>query len=75
MTEEALLTELPAPLAQIVKGALEAEGIAVRLERDALSSVYGLDTGLFATRLFVAAEQLAEARALIDEIETEAGEH
>ena len=74
MTEEALLTELPAPLAQIVKGALEAEGIGVRLERDALSSVYGLDTGLFATRLFVAAEQLDEARALIEEIEAEAGE-
>ncbi|MFO8074873.1 MAG: DUF2007 domain-containing protein [Egibacteraceae bacterium] len=74
MTEEALLTELPAPLAQIVKGALEAEGIAVRLERDALSSVYGLDTGLFATRLFVPVGRLAEARALIEDIEAEAGE-
>lgn len=72
MQPPVLLTELPAPLAQIVKGALEAEGIPAFLERDALSSVYGLDTGLFATRVLVPPEMLAEARALIAEIEAEA---
>ena len=74
MEGEALLTELPGPLAQIVKGALEAEGIPVRLHRDALSSIYGLDTGLFATQLFVPAARLEEARALIAEIEADDAE-
>jgi hypothetical protein len=69
MEGEALLTELPGPLAQIVRGALEAEGIPVRLERETISAVYALDTGLFATQLFVPAERLAEARALIAEVE------
>ena len=69
MEAETLLTELSSPHARIVKGALEAEGIPVRLERDALSGVYGLDTGIFATRLYVPVSRHAEARALIDEIE------
>ncbi len=73
MEPEAVLTELPSPLARIVKGALEAEGIPVRLERDALSSVYGLETGIFATKLYVPADRLAEARALIDDFEADGG--
>lgn len=70
MTDYVLLTELPSPLARIVQGALQTEGIPAQLEREALSSVYGLETGTFATRLLVPADRLAEARALIDEIES-----
>lgn len=73
MQPEAVLTELPSPLAQIVKGALEAEGIPVRLERDALSSVYGLETGIFATKVYVPADRWAEARALVDAFEADEG--
>lgn len=64
------LTELPSPLAHIVEGALAAEGIPVRLERDALSVVYGLETGMFATRVLVPADRLDDAAALIDEVES-----
>ena len=64
-----VVAALPHTFAQIVKGALEAEGIRVRLERDALSGIYGLDTGTFATRLYVADEDFEAARDLIEEIE------
>lgn len=64
-----VVAALPYAFAQVVKGALEAEGIRVRLERDALSSVYGLDSGMFATRLYVADEDFEAARDLIDEVE------
>ncbi len=74
MEGEALLTEMPNPLAQIVKGALEAEGIPVRLARETIAAVYALDTGLFATQLYVPAERLEEARALIAEIEAQGGD-
>jgi hypothetical protein len=65
------VTELPSPLARIVQGALETEGIPTRLEREAASAVYGLETGLFATRVLVPADRLAEARALIAEVESQ----
>lgn len=65
------VTELSSTLARIVKGALEAEGIPVRLDREAISAVYGLETGRFATRLLVPADRLDEARALIDEVEAQ----
>ena len=64
------LTALPSALAQIVKGALEAEGITVVLERDSLGFVYGLDSGAWATRLLVEAGQLDRARTLLDQFET-----
>ncbi len=64
------LTALPSALAHIVKGALEAEGISVVLERDSLGSVYGLDSGAWATRLLVEADQLDRARTLLDQFET-----
>ncbi|MDQ3972879.1 MAG: DUF2007 domain-containing protein [Actinomycetota bacterium] len=63
------LTAMPFALATVVKGALEAEGLAVRLEREALAGVYGLDSGTFATRILVAAEDLERARALLAEVE------
>lgn len=68
---EALLAALPSPLASIVQGALEAEGIPARIEHDVFGGVYGLDTGLFATRLYVPADRVEEARALIAEIEAD----
>jgi hypothetical protein len=64
------LTTLPSALAQIVKGALEVEGITVGLERDSLGSLYGLDSGPWATRLLVPADQFDRARTLLDQFET-----
>lgn len=63
------VTELSSPLAHILRGALAAEGIPVRLQRDALSDVYGLETGLFATRVLVPADEVDRATALIAEVE------
>lgn len=64
------VTELPSPLARIVQGALEAEGIPTRLEREALSAVYGLETGLFSTRVLVPEDRVQEAAALIADVES-----
>ncbi len=61
------LSSMPHALAEVVKTALEAEGIPVKLDREALSTVYGLDSGTFATRLWVPVERLDEARTLIAE--------
>ncbi|CAN5637338.1 hypothetical protein BH23ACT7_BH23ACT7_12040 [soil metagenome] len=60
-----VLTAMPSAVAHLVKGALEVEGVAVRLERDALGSVYGLDSGRWATRVLVPEDQLDRARALL----------
>ena len=68
-SEWRVLVARPDPLARIVAGALESEGIPVRLSRDGLGSVYGLQHGRFATRVLVAPEDLDRARALLDEIE------
>jgi hypothetical protein len=62
------LVALPPVHAEVVRGALEAEGFRVRLERDSLGVVYGLQTGRFATRVLVPEEDLPKARALLDEI-------
>jgi hypothetical protein len=64
------LTALPSVLAHVVKGALEAEGIAVMLERESLGSVYGLDSGAWATRVLVTADALDRARRLLAEFST-----
>jgi len=63
------LTTRSAVLAAVLKGALEAEGLDVRLVRDSLGTVYGLDTGRFATRILVAEDDLESARRLLDEAE------
>ena len=66
-----VLTSRPSHLARIVSGALQAEGIEVVLERDALAQVYALDTGRHATRLYVREDQFEAAQALIREIESD----
>lgn len=66
------LTSRPHHLAQIVAGALRAEGIDVVLERDALAQVYALHTGVHATHLFVPDDQFDTAVRLIAEIESDA---
>jgi hypothetical protein len=63
------LTALPHVQAQLLAGALEAEGVAVRLERPDLASVYALDLGPFATRVLVDETQLELARTLLDRLE------
>jgi hypothetical protein len=65
------LEALPFPIAQIVKGALEAEGIPALVRRDPLGAVYGIDVGPLSTRLLVRAEDLPAARALVAEVEQE----
>ncbi len=64
------LRRLPMPMAQILKGALEAEGIASDL-RTGLGSVYGIDAGPFASRLYVRVSDVERAEALIAEVEAE----
>ncbi|CAN5771617.1 MAG: DUF2007 domain-containing protein [Actinomycetota bacterium] len=70
MAELRVLTARPSVQAQLIKGALEAEGIVVRLDRDALGSVYGLDSGTFATRVLVPAVDVERARRLLAELES-----
>lgn len=65
------LTARPFVLAQLIKGALEAEGFDVRLQRDGLGVVYGLDSGTFATRILVAEADLDRARSVLAEMEAE----
>lgn len=63
------LTSASALLAPVIAGALEAEGIPTRLERPSLGTVYGLDTGEWATRVLVPAEDLERARTVLREAE------
>jgi hypothetical protein len=65
------LTARPAVQARLLAGALAAEGLDVRLDRSALGEIYGLDTGVFATRVLVAEGDLERARTLLAEIEAE----
>lgn len=61
---------LPNAIAQLAKGALEAEGLTVMLDSEGRDP-YGIDSGWFATRLFVPDEEWDRARALLDEFEAE----
>jgi len=70
MGELRVLTARPSVQAQLITGALEAEGIAVRLDRDALGSVYGLDSGNFATKVLVPAGDVERARQFLAELES-----
>ncbi len=65
-----VLTARPSIQAHLIMGALQAEGLRVRLDRDGLGSVYGLDSGKFATKVLVAADDFDAARALLTEIES-----
>ena len=69
MTDFVELTRRPWMVAQVISGALESEGLSVRLERETFASVYGLDVGRWATRILVAPGDLAAARALLAEVE------
>jgi kynureninase len=62
------LRRLPHPIAQIVRGALEAEGIETDV-RTGLGQVYGVDAGPFATSLYVRHSDVARAEELIAEVE------
>ena len=66
-----VLTVRPFHLAQIMSGALQADGIDAVIERDALAHVYALNTGAHGTRVYVPEHQLERARALIREIESQ----
>ena len=65
------LTARPAVQAHLLAVALASEGVDVRLVREALGIVYGLDSGAFATRVLVAEDDLERARRLLAEIEAE----
>lgn len=62
----------PNALARIVMGALEAEGLHVRVDREERSP-FGIDSGWFATRVLVAEEDLERARDVLAEIEAADG--
>ena len=64
-----LLTVRPAAEAHVLLGALQSEGIAARLERDSLGTVYGLTVGAFGTRVMVATADYEAAVALIADVE------
>jgi hypothetical protein len=66
------LRALPLPIAQIVKGALEAEGIVADVRQNLLGSVYGIDAGPLSTKLLVRMSDVPRAEALLAEIEAEA---
>lgn len=68
MPRFAELMSAPNALAQIVKGALEAEGLRVVVDREERSP-FGLDSGWFATRVLVAESDLERAQELLAEIE------
>jgi hypothetical protein len=64
-----LLTARPLVQAQLLAGALESEGIAVRMQRNGLGAIYGMNTGAFPSRLYVAPGDLRRAQDLLAELE------
>ena len=62
------LTSRPPVVAELVAGALNAEGIPTRVVRNGLGSVYGQHT--FASRILVSDDDLHRATVLLREIET-----
>lgn len=70
MTDEwHVVTVLPHMAAVLLRGALQAEGVQTRLDRDALGAVYGLDTGGHATRVLVRPVDAARARRVLVDLE------
>lgn len=65
-----VLTALPHTAAVLLHGALTTEGITARLDREALSGIYGLDSGGFATRVLVSDTDIGRARSVVAELET-----
>lgn len=66
--EECELAAVPFYLAQIMKGALEAEGVSARLHPP-IRSPDGFDP--IVTRLYVPAEDLERARLVLASLESE----
>lgn len=70
MTDEwHVVTVLPHMAAVLLRGALQAEGVSARLDRDALGAVYGLDTGGHATRVLVRPADADRARRVLTDLE------
>lgn len=70
MSEFREVAAMPNAIAQLAKGALEAEGFTVMLDTEGRDP-YGIDSGWFATRLLVVENEAERARALLDEFEAE----
>jgi len=64
-----VITVLPHMAAVLLRGALQAEGVSARLDRDALAAVYGLDTGGHATRVLVRPSDADRARRVLTDLE------
>lgn len=71
VAEYRLLTARPPAEALIIVGALQAEGLRVRAERNGLGAVYGLTSGGFGTRVLVHVDDFAQAQELVSAIEDE----
>ena len=69
MTDYRLLMARPLGEAHVVCGALRAEGLRVALQRDGLGAIYGLNSGVFATRVLVHPDDYERAAELIADIE------
>lgn len=67
--DRVVVTVLPHMAAVLARGALRAEGVDAQLDRDALGTVYGLDSGGHATRVTVPAADAARARAVLSDLE------
>lgn len=61
------LTSRPPVVAELLAGALNAEGIPTRVLRNGLGSVYGQNT--FAARILVPDEDVERARSLLADID------
>jgi hypothetical protein len=64
-----VVTVLPHMAAVLLRGALQAEGVSARLDRDALGAVYDLDTGGHATRVLVRPADAGRARRVLTDLE------
>lgn len=69
MTQYRFLTARPPAEAVIILGALQAEGLDARGERNGLGAVYGLTSGGFGTRILVHEQDYETAVLLLSEIE------
>ncbi|MGI8574796.1 MAG: hypothetical protein ACR2MA_05515 [Egibacteraceae bacterium] len=71
MPDFVVLTVRARVVAELIRGALEAEGIVVALDRELLAGVYGLDAGTWATKVLVLASEQERAQRLLDELEAD----
>lgn len=64
-----VVTVLPHVAAVLARGALLSEGVHAELDRDVLGAVYGLDSGVHATRVLVHRADAHRAREVLDAVE------